>query len=843
MRSLLLGGVAALSLALPSACTTPLPAAYPQPPVTLRVTPASLTVENGFLSVVLSLTNPAITALKADFHGGGSYGPGNLLAAPFALQREAVGAGGAHTTFSSADGAGVDLRAAVLRNDTSCAMVRVSGVVDNVAAPVVSAEWTLSLCRGDRTLGFNISTVAVATAEVVAVRHMLPLSSPSLYALFPARGVAQMMANPGATLGSIEEMSRVYALGGQSSLDVLLHRVQVSAPTPPSGTPAASLLGSGHVLQSVTASFAASWQLVMAGLAHFPPASFDDWSRAGWANTTNTTRLPKGATMTAALRLGGNNFDFPVAALPHSSEETLPFADLRAFMTGVFASPVGCFKSYIQGRRGEIAPTIAHPDTGYNPNTNFFDPDSYLSLSAVMYSGDAALQVEARLVLEKSMGVMQADGQLPHHFEGARPTYESIAGSTQTGPNIFWLLCCLQYAKLTGDFAWLRAHQAKLELALEYLLALIDRKEGMLSVPGPLWIDVLVRENYTSDSNAIMPLLLEEMAVAEEVVFQNATYAKALRATADGIAGVMNARLWSAKEDDHYVTQLNPDGSTRDFVDYDSNLLAVAFGVAPADRAARILARVDRGNCTHIRATWASEKPYDGQDDCYIKGGSVCGDSVVTLGRIGWADALARLRVSDMDTLRHIILAPIESDLVERTWLYERYDCAGGGIRTPYYFEYPSVYAMLLREVVHGVNLHLDVVSVAPLTPPLHWHLGDVHVDLYATAHPPGGIALRLRVPGSGTRSFEVGSLAPTTVYTAAFAGTCRTSPSPATLATDAYGVLPAFRGPVGPQCTLTLSVVGHAAGGAGGDGRPRGARVPAARAANPFRRYRTAVV
>ena len=30
---------------------------------------------------------------------------------------------------------------------------------------------------------------------------------------------------------------------------------------------------------------------------------------------------------------------------------------------------------------------ISHPDVGYAPNTNFFDPDNFIALSALIYSG------------------------------------------------------------------------------------------------------------------------------------------------------------------------------------------------------------------------------------------------------------------------------------------------------------------------------------------------------------------------------------------------------------------------------------------------------------------------
>ncbi len=96
---------------------------------------------------------------------------------------------------------------------------------------------------------------------------------------------------------------------------------------------------------------------------------------------------------------------------------------------------------------------------------------------------------------------------------------------------------------------------------------------------------------------------------------------------ADKITSSMNDLLWDNASNDHYITQLNADLQTkRDFIDYDSNLLAVAFNVAPDERLSSLLKRVDSGAYTHVRGTWCCEVPYSGnREDCYIVGGSVCG--------------------------------------------------------------------------------------------------------------------------------------------------------------------------------------------------------------------------
>ena len=61
----------------------------------------------------------------------------------------------------------------------------------------------------------------------------------------------------------------------------------------------------------------------------------------------------------------------------------------------------------------------------------------------------------------------------------------------------------------------------------------------------------------------------------------NSTGADTLRALAARIATAVEQKLWAgvAQGGDHFITQLNPDGSTRDLVDYDANFIALAMGI------------------------------------------------------------------------------------------------------------------------------------------------------------------------------------------------------------------------------------------------------------------------
>ncbi len=150
-------------------------------------------------------------------------------------------------------------------------------------------------------------------------------------------------------------------------------------------------------------------------------------------------------------------------------------------------------------------------------------------------------------------------------------------------------------AAITGDINWLTQMSPFLELSAKYVLSFYDTQMQMLFVPGPLWIDVLVRENYTSDSNAIAPYLFRQLSASFSVLQLFPDLATQLLATADSIVAGMNKHLWDTQTDDHFVTQLNPAGGVRDFVDYDSNLLAAAFGVADDDRTQKLIARIDSG--------------------------------------------------------------------------------------------------------------------------------------------------------------------------------------------------------------------------------------------------------
>lgn len=353
-------------------------------------------------------------------------------------------------------------------------------------------------------------------------------------------------------------------------------------------------------------------------------------------------------------------------------------------------------------------------------------------------------------------------------------TFAALSGATQTGPNIFWLLSAIRYSAYAGDMAWLRSAMPDLRSGLELLLSLEDPHVGLLNAPGSLFIDTFRRGNFTSDSNAAMVLLLDRFAEAEELV-GNHTGALELRGTRDTIRAAMNALLWTDGAGSgappaaagHFITQRNPDNVTRDFVDYDANLLAAGAGVLDGkpERAKVLLARVDAGPCTHAHATYVSEVYY-APKDCV---GGNYGDSAVAMGRIAVADGWARRRVggaANAAVARDAVLAPLQRDLLANTWMYERYTCGAEPTHNPNYIEMPESVAMLLAEVKYGIELRLSRVIVKPIFPDVlatgfAYRVGQMDVRWAPNAFRAELGQLGAALTGvNATRSFEVHGLA-----------------------------------------------------------------------------------
>jgi hypothetical protein len=722
---------------------------------------ASITFPDGVPNTSTSQNPTSMNVLGVTLRQPG----GGFVTPDLAAHDRPLGAG----DHVSSAGAGPGLSVHVLKHTPSSVRVRIDGIVDDARDPLLTSSWTLSLARGSRGFSLSTNTTAMRSGPLAGADIAAYLAPTSVYGLFH-RGVEQMMNSAQPYFASDDPVHRVYTLGGGGSVDLT------------------NITGQRQtvLLDASSGNWRSGLQQVLTG--RYPVA--DAWDSSGWGQSAGTT-VETGEQFTTSADIAVNDFDFPVGTL--AADNGLPFDDLRAIYTATYGTTVGALDSY--ALPGETGVTIAHPTRAYDPGHNFYDPDTWMSVSSLVYSGDPYLQNEARKLIETSGAKMLPSGQIPHHFNGSEPVYVALSGATQTGPNIFWISAALQYAKATGDMDWLRAHVPDIERALKFLTDRYNPALQLVQAPGPLWIDVFIRENYTSDTNAYLVELLRDVADAEAATGEG-HLASQHRQLSQDIADGMNAHLWAG---DHYITQLNPDGTTRDFVDYDANLLAVAFGVAPADRAAKILARVDSGPCTHAMPTYVSERVY-GPADTY---GGNTGDSNVTMERIAWADGRARAAVGDTATLNDVVVAPVRTKLLAGTWLPERYDCQGNDAHNGFYHGYPEMLAMTLRESVYGINMGLSGVDIAPNGPTAYgYHVGDVDVSYNAAE-------ITATLPGQGNRQFTVHGLTPGAVYLVrdvkAHGGNAM---RPGRVTVGADGVL-RFAAPVGPALRVEACHIG----------------------------------
>jgi hypothetical protein len=416
-------------------------------------------------------------------------------------------------------------------------------------------------------------------------------------------------------------------------------------------------------------------------------------------------------------------------------------------------------------------------------------------------------------------------GQLPHHFNGIAPYFLALSGETQTGPNIFWVKTALQYAAASGNYSWLKNYLPTLRQASDFVFDLIETENdggiSLLYAPGSLMIDVFIRNNYTSDSNAMVVGFLNEFAQVE-LRFGNETRGKELQTLSSRVKESMNKYLWASVEsgDDHFVTQLNKDdGSIRDFVDYDSNLIAIAHQIPSEEDSRKILKRVDQGKCSTASGAgsqFVSELYYGTED---TTGGNT-GDSWCSMGRIGWFDALSRKLLGTSQDLEYVeksILDPLVRDLNQNTWLHERYGCDGNQQenRTMFYFEYPALVSMLLKDIRYGVQLDVSGLTLNPFrsdtTVEFEYHLGNVDISYRPLSVVT--VSIPADIQDSATRcftSYVIHGLIPEASYEVKATEECQCEykDSMKIVSTDAKGVL-AFKGPAGVRpCVVSMTLL-----------------------------------
>lgn len=702
-------GFALLLLVLNPACASAFSSPGDQTGVTVRQLPGSVKLSNGFVQLTFDRIQHRITHFSADHTGRGRFK--SELLAPEGITFGGIGnrtPATVQVSQESPQSASLRLGWAGQHGDLS--------------------QVTLNLKASER--GVHVGADLPASESGQGIRAML--HQWFLLGIF-ARGIVQYIAGQRQSFSSTNPLRLFYTMDRANGSVAL-------EPDPGRRIAEVSMLSSAKADECGI--------LLRPALA---PAQHDFWTNEMPASGTNAAAA---GSFSTGFTLFANDLPYPA----HREDSRVDgmddrrVRDLTAYFEAAYGSAAGVLGSYAEP--GSAFPTLAHPARPYGDRFNFFDPDTWEVVTTLAYSGDPLLQVEARRILERSESAQRADGQIPHHFEHGVPTYLSIAGSSQTGPNIFWTLAATEYAEATGNEAWLRAHYTHLRIATEWLLAHYNPHEQLVSADGPLFIDVFRRSGYTLDTNVFAVYLLDRMSKIANYCGDLAT-ANRYRQLGETIRAGIVSRLWDGH--DHFITERHADGTIRDFVDNDGNFGALAFGILHDEAAAhKLLSRLDSGPHLHPGGygTWVSERRYEKQD-CYKEN---VGDSDVAMARIWWLDMAARVQMNDRSTFDSLFQR-MEANLLENVWMPERFDARGLPAHNGYYHEYPEVLAMVLRTMKYGVHAGMEDVSIRPFdAPSFSLHLGGLRVDFSAQK-------VSVRVPGSSSRSFTISGLTPKEPY------------------------------------------------------------------------------
>ena len=359
-----------------------------------------LQLSNGFAKLVLDVAKPNIVSLVADFLGAGNFSTTHEVLGAKGIRLESQAAGLFQVVKSSSDAVNPTATLTVLSNTSEYVAVKLSGVVDDVATPFAQEEWTLTLRRDERfvtfstvgaTLASNVHNAAAATTPV-AVRHASYFNALSVYGFFE-RGAVQMKdsSKKGSFFGARDGLLRFYALGGGSAIDIGVRSCAVDG-TKNASRCAATLLSSGN------AGYMSGLHEVVFGAI----PTENKWSDGA---VKGTMEPADGTTWVTSAELSPNDRNFPSSGL--TTGKNLPIFDLEAMVTGIYGSSPGCLATFDNevkdGERvAQIGTTINRPSRGYGGTYNYFDPDNFISLSAMIYSGDTYLQQQARNVLMRS---------------------------------------------------------------------------------------------------------------------------------------------------------------------------------------------------------------------------------------------------------------------------------------------------------------------------------------------------------------------------------------------------------------------------------------------------------
>lgn len=231
-----------------------------------------------------------------------------------------------------------------------------------------------------------------------------------------------------------------------------------------------------------------------------------------------------------------------------------------------------------------------------------------------------------RQTLEAFFWYQTKEGQLPvklhsmdfvtryfHSFLGReqstegtlRPKYISAHGAPSLDGQALLIIAAITYARKTKNMEFLKAYWSALASALQWLEGHKRNTDDDLLYQESFadWADSVARRGYVHYTNVVYWKALSEMALAAHDLDMKA-HAAFYQQKADRVADGIRVRFW---RDDlgYFVTS-----RTLPQLSSDGNLLAIAWGLANAEEAPRILKSMDEAGMSQPVPTRVTSTPY-----------------------------------------------------------------------------------------------------------------------------------------------------------------------------------------------------------------------------------------
>ena len=329
---------------------------------TSKLTFKDTTLSNPYICLTISPDDGSITQLSSCIDAKCPKTPANLLAQAIKLK----------STDSAFKPSKPDITMAQTSPNTISLTIK-----NTLSSPETTIEDIVTIALSSTSRSFNVSTFTYPPkGSYVPLTRAFPFTSSSITALYEG-GPTQMKGGDDNTKNfySEEKLTRIYSLGAPGG--------DVSSTTPSRAfngsvdiifTETAGIKGT--LIQSNIDGVESGFQVVYAGTFN---NTHDKWVplSALTAPAPQSSPAAKPPALLTSFQLAPLNRDFPALSIPstYSPSTHLPLSDMHGFLTGIYASPVGCLCTHkncvVDGKTvGQIGTTINRPGRGYEGNYN-----------------------------------------------------------------------------------------------------------------------------------------------------------------------------------------------------------------------------------------------------------------------------------------------------------------------------------------------------------------------------------------------------------------------------------------------------------------------------------------